>query len=96
MARLRIERVSSASRLSGALLPGEVDDYGSFDGHILELDDPDLADELASHHNVEVVSKGVNPGVTATETEETTYACGVNGCSRKVESETDVCWQHGD
>lgn len=25
---------------------------------------------------------------------EETYECGVNGCSREVDSEDETCWQH--
>jgi len=30
----------------------------------------------------------------ANESEAETYHCGVNGCSREVDSEDATCWQH--
>lgn len=34
------------------------------------------------------------PAQADAETE--TFRCGVNGCSREVESEADTCWQHSE
>lgn len=93
MTRLRIERVRSSSRLSGALSPGQAEQYGEFDGEILEVEDEAVAQELAQNSNVEVVSSGAEGGVQA---DETTFYCGVNGCKRKVDSQEDTCWQHTD
>ena len=39
----------------------------------------------------ETVEEEENP---TPEPEETTFRCGVNGCSRNVESEDATCWQH--
>jgi len=93
MYKLRVERVRSTSQLSGALLPGEAEDLGSFDGEILEVEE---LNDLDKYHNVEVVSSDTNPGVTATQSDESTYHCGVNGCSRKVDSPEETCWQHSE
>lgn len=91
--KLRVNRVRSSSRLTGSLSPGEAKDYGEFGGEILVVEDSSVGEELANYHNVEVVSKDANPGVTASESEET-YYCGVNGCSRTVDNPEDTCWQH--
>jgi hypothetical protein len=91
MVRLRIERVRSSSRLSGALSPGQAEQYGEFDGEILDVDSEAVAQELAQNSNVEVVSSDVEGGVNG---DETTIYCGVNGCKRKVDSQEDTCWQH--
>lgn len=59
---------------------------------IIEIDDAELANEIAaSDFRLEVVEIEETP---TPEPEETTFHCGVNDCSREVESEDATCWQH--
>lgn len=53
-----------------------------------ELEDETL-ELLASEYHFLTLEGGVNGS-------ETTFQCGVNGCSRKVDNPEDTCWQHGD
>lgn len=50
-------------------------------------------DTDAESEDAESVSEGSEDNSDeGSETE--TFACGVNGCSREVDSESDTCWQH--
>ena len=56
--------------------------------------------ELDSFNSLieEVDSEDVNPGVTATQSDESDFICGYetdNGpCQRSVDSSDEYCWQH--
>lgn len=105
--RLRVATVASASRLAGALSPGQADEFGEYDAadQVLVVDDDNEAAALVdSHHNVSWAADAPD----STEDDETTvsratvdsdgatYECGVNGCSREVDSREDTCWQHSE
>lgn len=51
----------------------------------------------ANYPGIEAVSSGDGSGGSegeSTDTEREEYVCGVNGCSRTVDSESATCWQH--
>jgi hypothetical protein len=41
-------------------------------------------------------SEGQCPDSDGEDTDAESYQCGVNGCSREVDSEDATCWQHGE
>ena len=56
-----------------------------------------LANRLvAEYAYVEVASSGAEPGGNVDKTTESEPTCGVNGCSRKVHSPEETCWQHSE
>lgn len=51
----------------------------------------------ANYPGIEAVDSGDESGGSEAEeapVEPEEYTCGVNGCSREVESESATCWQH--
>jgi len=74
------------------------------------ITDPETGDEIDVQDTFEVEQdvfdrlKANYPGIVAVETpdsdtkdapvESEEYECGVNGCSRDVESPEQTCWQH--
>jgi len=71
------------------------DHYPVEDG-ILEVEDEELAREMVDSERKISWPNG-EPEVDETptpEAEETTFRCGVNDCSREVDSEDATCWQH--
>jgi len=66
------------------------------DGGILEVEDIDVAREMVDSERKISWANG-EPEVDETprvETEETTFRCGVNDCSREVDDKDATCWQH--
>jgi len=101
--RLRVGRVRSAARLDGALSPGEADEYGTLEGDVLVVDDQSDAEDLVDrHHNVVWADDDESPPERSPPTranvdnDGAAYECGVNGCSREVDSPDDTCWQHDE
>lgn len=59
-----------------------------------EVDDETAEYVLSNYPGMEVVEDAVVDDSPTPEPEETTIHCGVNDCSREVESEDATCWQH--
>lgn len=56
--------------------------------------DKDVFDRLkANYPGIEAVDEESNPKGSVDESTEE-YTCGVNGCSRDVDSPDATCWQH--
>lgn len=104
MPRLVVDSVSSASRLRRSLSPGAAGDHGDVDGDELVVDDAAEAQALVdTYPNVRWADADADHDTTPDQTprldvdgDEATYECGVNGCSRDVESPADTCWQHSE
>lgn len=100
--RLRVESVVSSGRLSGALSPGHAGEHGDFDGEVLTVDDKEQAEYLVrTSNNVYFEEDHTEPEPDTdiprrTIGEEETHDCGVNGCSRTVDTPEQTCWQHPD
>lgn len=99
--KLRVESVTSASRLRGALAPGECADLGEFEDGILTVANQERAQKLVDrYHNVswadDAPDERRQSQITRAnaDTEGVSYECGVNGCSRTVQSPELTCWQH--
>jgi hypothetical protein len=105
MPELVVDPVTSAGDLRRALSPGQADEHGEYDGDRLTVDDDATAEELVeTYPNVrwadDTLSTDTYPdeavGRAELDEDGTTYVCGVNDCSREVDSPTDTCWQHTD
>jgi len=82
-------RLGHSPSINGAFTHNGVD-YPIRDG-IIEVEDEDVAREMAEHRRLELLEIDETP---APEGGETTFYCGVNDCGRKVDNPEDVCWQH--
>jgi len=105
MPRLVVEAVRSASRIRRALLPADAPDHGEYDGEELVVDGETDAQALVdTYPNVRWADAGRDHTVDTTDqtprgevdTDGATYYCGVNECSREVDSPEATCWQHGE
>lgn len=105
MPELVVDPVVSSADLQRALSPGQADEYGDVDGDRLTVSDPDEAERLVdTYPNVRWADGSIETDTYPDETvgrvelgeDGAAYSCGVNGCSREVDSPTDVCWQHAD
>jgi hypothetical protein len=101
MARLVVESVTSANAVRRALLPGDADTHGEFDGETLVVDDADAQTLVDTYPNVRWADADRDHSATVDQhvsgeagAEGATYYCGVNDCSREVDSPTGTCWQH--
>jgi len=101
--RLHVAPVTSSSQLQRALSPGQADDYGTLDGETLVVEDAATAERLVERYpNVSWTDDATDAptpderSVTrgTVEPDSASYDCGVNGCSRSVDSPDDACWQH--
>jgi hypothetical protein len=66
------------------------EEYRIKDG-VIEVENPEVAKEMAEHPRIEIAEVEETP---TPEPEETTFRCGVNDCSREVDSKDATCWQH--
>jgi hypothetical protein len=103
MSELIVDPVPSAGDLRRSLSPGKADEYGSFDGTTLAVDDAATAKTLVeTYPNVRWADDAPDTAVDTTvprgevDADGSTYHCGVNDCSREVEGPTDTCWQHDE
>ena len=105
MPRLVVEPCVSSAALRRGLSPGAADEHGEFDGEVLEMDDDDAAQALVdTYPNVRWYETAADdrddrddPSPRAeADTDGVTYRCGVNDCSREVDTPGDTCWQHSD
>jgi hypothetical protein len=101
--RLHVAPVTSSSRLQRALSPGQADTHGTLDGETLVVEDAATAERLVERYpNVGWADDSGNDdapdeaSVTrgTVEPDSARYECGVNGCSRSVDSPSEACWQH--
>jgi hypothetical protein len=100
--RLHVAPVASSSQLQRALSPGQADDCGTLDGDTLVVEDAATAERLVKRYpNVSWTDDSGDDApdeasVTrgTVEADSASYDCGVNGCSRSVDSPSDACWQH--
>lgn len=74
--------------------------YGDYSWRVeagyFAVDDEDVAAEVVANRNEITWADGA-PDIEETPTPEpaeTTFRCGVNDCSREVDSEDATCWQH--
>lgn len=101
--RLRVASVSSAAELQRCLSPGQAGTHGDVEGDVLIVDDDAEAERLVERYpNVEYVTErdtnSADPSATRldVDSDSVTYECGVNDCSRDVDSPDDRCWQHAE
>lgn len=101
--RLHVAPVASSNQLQRALSPGQADDYGTLDGETLVVEDAATAERLVKRYpNVgwaddsgdDDASDEASVTRGTVEADSASYDCGVNGCSRSVNSPDDACWQH--
>lgn len=106
MVRLVVEAVTSANRIRRALLPGQADEHGEFDGDELVVDEADAQALVDTYPNVRWADAGRDHSTDTMVDDQTpraevddeggTFRCGVNDCSREVDSAGDTCWQHSE
>lgn len=104
MARLVVEAVASATELRRGLSPGAAEEYGRLEDGDLVVDDDDAQMLVDTYPNVRWADAGHATDTMADEPapradfdgDGVEYRCGVNDCSREVESPEATCWQHGE
>lgn len=103
MPRVVVAPLQSATQLRRGLSPGRAAEYGTVDGDELVVDDADTAAQLVEQYpNVDWATEESAPDVDSgtprmvADNDGVEYRCGVNGCSRTVDSPDAVCWQHED
>ena len=82
-------RLSHRPALDGSF-SHDGEDYEIKDG-VIKVDDPEVARSMAEHPRIEIAEVDETPTPDA---DESTYRCGVNDCSREVDSPDATCWQH--
>lgn len=64
---------------------------------IFEVEDESVAADIVEQYTKISYANPADVEETPTpEPEETTFQCGVNDCSREVDSPEATCWQHQD
>lgn len=63
---------------------------------IIEVDDEDIARDMAEHPRIELVESAESEETPTPDAAEPPFFCGINDCSREVDSPDETCWQHSD